>query len=200
MEVKSQSLHTLHHSEVKTIFWDNLAKSPAGIPLTANALHELNRRNRQAEVEDHKTQQPSQHLLSAPDFLARCSQNTLKQLKIFSRQGGPQVRSRIVSGKPIYVSDSMCSGPCPIFQGSISRVQKVGHTIEHFVNISSTLASSRLEIGPQIIKSLFGQTISMKFECVRDCAVLPYSAYPMNNEMAFSQNWQTRDGLKKKLV
>ena len=84
-------------------FWDNLSK----IWLTRHALKELNRRNRQPASSQLRSQyrracQPVTRNFaelkrnrgvtqSASDFLSHCDPGTLKDLKIFARNGGPDL-------------------------------------------------------------------------------------------------------------
>lgn len=85
-------------------FWDNLSK----IWLTKHALKELNRRNRQPAPSQPRSQhrracQPVTRNVfgelkrncgatqSASDFLRHCEPGILKELKIFARNGGPDL-------------------------------------------------------------------------------------------------------------
>jgi hypothetical protein len=83
-------------------FWDNLSK----IWLTEGALKELNRRNsesasRPSRTQYRKSRRPltrfvteleSKHLVQdASEFLRRCGSECLKEIKQFSKHGGPDL-------------------------------------------------------------------------------------------------------------
>ena len=102
---KRQKLsYPITRSSPSAAFWDNLSK----IELTKRALRELDRRNalsalsprrpsnrrphrpltRYALAELKKNRQPSQ---SAPEYLCSCAPRRLKDIKLFTRHGGPNL-------------------------------------------------------------------------------------------------------------
>ena len=91
---KKQKLgSTTSGSPAPAEFWDNLST----VWLTRSALRELDRRNaqsyhppvtRRAAAQSTKTRQPLQ---PASQFLSSCDSSCLKDIRVFSRQGGPDL-------------------------------------------------------------------------------------------------------------
>ena len=95
-------LGALNPSQPPSAFWDNLSKTW----LTRGALRELNRRNNQPSSQPRSQYRRARRPLtrdflaelrnrrvnqSASDFLHHCEPQTLKEIKRFARNGGPDL-------------------------------------------------------------------------------------------------------------
>ncbi len=80
-----------HPTRPPPLFWDNLSE----IPLTENALYELNRRNheraRSARSLSRKKARRPVTRRAAAELLARRAPISLKHIERFARQGGPDL-------------------------------------------------------------------------------------------------------------
>jgi hypothetical protein len=101
---RSKLNHPITGSQPPSAFWDNLSKTW----LTRGALRELNRRNNQSASSQPRSpyrrarrpvtrnslaelKRNRQVIQSASDFLHHCEPRTLKDIKRFARNGGPDL-------------------------------------------------------------------------------------------------------------